>query len=83
MLLEVYFLGALSLRKVGKLLKTNRCSVEQAISNFVLLFLQLAEFFFCSFFKTSLSLFCQLSQNNVVLCNPPLTQTFILLVQCM
>ena len=58
MLLQVYFLGALGLRKVGKLLKTNRFSVEQAISNFVLLFfidslLQLAEFFFCGFFKTS------------------------------
>ena len=48
--------------------------------NFIDSFLQLADIFFV----TSLSfIFCQLSLNNVVLCNSFLTQTFILLVQCM
>ena len=54
MLLQVYFLGALGLRKVGKLLKTNRFSVEQAVSNFVLLFSLIV---FCSWLNSFFAAF--------------------------
>ena len=40
--------------KVGKLLKTNRCSVEQAISNFVLLFSLIV---FCSWLNSFFAAF--------------------------